>query len=540
VPESHPPKRGASGDAQHTLNRGASRSDRPSAVPSVAMFDRLRQPSMAAPLAATSASLIAAIVYVRTLLPGVSVGDWAEAEMIPARLGILHPTGYPLYTLLVKAFTLLPVGSVAWRANLFSAVAAAAAVGVAVLIAVRLHVRPVIAAAAALCLAFTGTLWEEATFSEMNGLHLLLAALLIHRALVWRDERRHRDLLLGALLGGLCVSNHGLAITVVPLVILFVLVDARHEIAEFPMILVQAGAAFVVGLLPYLYLPLRAMVGPTDVYGPFLYWNGFFAHVSGAQFRGDMHFLSVDSLRAAWAAMPQVIEHLVTTSNIAFVLLGVVGLGVLIVRDRWFGSMLLVLGLVNVYFYANYLGDLSHYLLLTWLILAIGLAIAVDGAVSLVIGRFGGRAGVVQYAVLVLPLILLAGNFTLHDQSDNQDAEQMTEQIFAALPPNAVLVTYWDVLTALSYKHCIEGVRPDVSLRAYDEAALVTCDPVEKPLTDVAQRRPVFGLMVHDETLAAVTKLDPVPVTTIKLPWGQRYPQYTRPLYRLEPIGQTP
>ena len=84
-------------------------------------------------------------VYIRTLLPGVSVGDWAEAEMIPAQLGILHPTGYPLYTLLVKAFTLLPFGSVAWRANLFSAVAAAAAVGVAVLIAIRLHVRPVIA-----------------------------------------------------------------------------------------------------------------------------------------------------------------------------------------------------------------------------------------------------------------------------------------------------------------------------------------------------------------------------------------------------------
>ena len=232
---------------------------------------------MAAPLAATFASLIAAAVYIRTLLPGVSVGDWAEAEMIPAQLGILHPTGYPLYTLLVKAFTLLPFGSVAWRANLFSAVAAAAAVGVAVLIAIRLHVRPVIAFGAALCLAFTGTIWEEATFSEMNGLHLFLAALLVHRALVWRDERRDRDIVIGGLLGGLCVSNHGLAITVVPIVILFVLFDARREILAAPLVLVQAGAAFVIGLLPYLYLPLRAMAGPSDLYGKFLYWDGFFA-----------------------------------------------------------------------------------------------------------------------------------------------------------------------------------------------------------------------------------------------------------------------
>jgi hypothetical protein len=116
----------------------------------------------------------------------------------------------------------------------------------------------------------------------------------------------------------------------------------------------------------------------------------------------------------------------------------------------------------------------------------------------------------------------------------------MTEQVFAALPPNAVLLTYWDALTALSYKHCIEGVRPDVSLRALDEAALVTCDPIEGPLTDLVQRRPVYALMVHDESLASITQLDPVPVTSITLPWGQRYPEFPRPLYRLDPIAPPP
>jgi len=99
------------------------------AVPSVAMFDRIRQPSMAAPVAAIVTFLVAFVVYLRTVLPGVSVGDWAEAEMIPARLGIMHPTGYPLYTLLLKAFTTIPVGSFAWRANVFSGVAAAASAG---------------------------------------------------------------------------------------------------------------------------------------------------------------------------------------------------------------------------------------------------------------------------------------------------------------------------------------------------------------------------------------------------------------------------
>ena len=506
----------------------------------VGSIARLRARLSAADLAAIGASIVALVIYLRTMLPGVSFGDWAESELVPARLGILHPTGYPLYTLLVKLFSLLPVGSVALRANLVSGVAAAGAVGVAALIAVRLGVRPVVAAAAALALAFTGTLWEEATFSEMNGLHLLLVALLLHRALVWRAERRGRDLVLGGLLGGLCVANHGLAITVVPIVALFVLVEARRELAARPSWLAGTAAAFAVGLAFYLYLPLRALVGPADVYGGFLTWNGFFAHVSGAQFRGDMHFASIDSVRAALTALPHVVEHLVAVSNVVFVVAGIMGLGIVLVRDRWFGTLLLVLGVINVYFYANYLGDLSHYLLLTWLILALGVAVVGESIVRAIVGRLPANAGWLAYAALALPAVLLAANWTAHDQSANQYGQRFAAEVFAALPPDAVLLTYWDALTPLSYEHCNEGVRPDVSLRAFDEKALVTCDPVERPFLDVARRRPVFALLVNDQQLAAQTGLVPVPLQVIRLPWGQRYAELDRHLWRLYPPDQVP
>jgi hypothetical protein len=349
---------------------------------------------------AAGAFVIALAVYVRTLLPGVSFGDWAEAQLIPSRLGVLHPTGYPLYLLVGKLFSLLPVGSVAFRANLLSAVAAAGVVAMAVLIARRLGVRPVVAIGAALSLAFTGTIWEEATFSEMNGLHLLLVALLLHRALVWRSERRPRDLVIGALLAGLCVSNHGLAITVVPLVILFVLADAWREVAAHPVVLVKAAGAFVLGLVPYLYLPLRAIAGPPELYGRFLTWDGLFELVSGAQFRGDMHFTSSESFTTAWAALPQVVDHLVTLSHPAFLAIGLVGVAIVLVRSHWFGLLLVALGAVNIFFYANYLGDLSHYLLTTWLILAIGLAVAVEAVVGLAVRRIGQQAEGSQYMVL--------------------------------------------------------------------------------------------------------------------------------------------
>ena len=306
------------------------------------------------------------------------------------------------------------------------------------------------------------------------------------------------------------MSNHGLAITVVPIVVLFVLVDARREIARTPWLLVRAGGAFVLGLVPYLYIPLRASFGPADVYGPFLTWDGFFAHVSGAQFRSAMHFLSADSVSAAAAAMPGVVDDILSLSNVVFLVAGIVGIAILVLRDRWFGLLLIALGAINVYFYANYNGDLAHYLLTSWLILAIGLGLSAEMLVRGLVGRTGPRAAVVAYALFVLPIVLFASNFAANDQSANTDGERFTAQVFAALPTNAVLVTYWDALAPLSYKQCVEGVRPDVTLQAYDRAALVTCDEPAWPLTEAAKTRPVYGLMVFPESLRAQTGLTPV------------------------------
>jgi hypothetical protein len=63
------------------------------------------------------ATAVTLVVYVATALPGVSFGDWAEMQQVPARLEVPHETGFPLYVLLGKAFSLIPVGSVAFRAT---------------------------------------------------------------------------------------------------------------------------------------------------------------------------------------------------------------------------------------------------------------------------------------------------------------------------------------------------------------------------------------------------------------------------------------
>jgi hypothetical protein len=457
-------------------------------------------------------------------------------QFIPAQLGIPHPTGYPLYVLVGKAFSLLPVGSLAFRAELLSATAAAAAAGTSVLIAVRLGVRPLIAAAAGLSLAVTGTLWLEATYSEMNGLHLLLVAALVHRALVWQAERRDRDLRLGGLLAGLAVANHLLALTVIPFIVLFVVVDARSRLMKRPLLLVQAALLALLGLSLYLFIPLRALAGPPAIYGQFLTWDGFWAFVSGAEFRGDMHFASTESLSRVWHAIPDVAAQLVARSNVVFVTGGLVGAAVPRMRRRWTGLVLGVVAASSVFFFANYLGDLDQYLLAAWMVLAVWLAVAAETAIAWLERRVPRLAETRLLAVLpmLLPIVIIASNWATYDQSGNLSGDQFAESVLADLPPNAVLLTYWDALTNLSYVHCIEGVRPDVSLRAYDVAARVVCDPVTGNLEDVARRRPLFALFAVDSELNPLRgSFDLIAGPRLALPYGRRTLDHAGTLYRL-------
>ena len=64
-------------------------------------------------------------LYVRTLAPGLLLGDSGEFQTLVYTLGMTHATGYPVYLLVAHVFTRLPLGEFAYRVNLFTAVMAA-------------------------------------------------------------------------------------------------------------------------------------------------------------------------------------------------------------------------------------------------------------------------------------------------------------------------------------------------------------------------------------------------------------------------------
>ena len=474
----------------------------------------------------TAVAVIGFAVYLRTLMPGVSFGDWAEMQTVPHVLGIAHPTGYPTYILTAWLFELLPVGSVAFRANLLSAVLVAGTLATLAVITQRLGVRPLIAAAAALALGAVGTVWAAATVAEVNPLHLFLMALLVHRALVWTDERRPRDLVLCGLLLGLALGNHLLTLFVAPFLFAFAVWGGGRELWKRPVLLLAAALATIAGLAVYAYIPIAASQSPPLPYNHPTTLDSVLWLVSGTQFRGQFDFLSARGPGEFTAALPALWNVFLSRSTPVLPVLGILGLVILVRARPAFGLACIAILLSGLYVWANY-QQLEHYLLVPFLVLGIGLAVALEWgarAATWLVWQIAGRlrtaftragrigAGPVAGRIGAGPVVGLAGvafafalastNFAAADRSGDRSGQDYVDSLFAALPPNAAVLSYWDPSAPLWYGHFVEGLRPDILIVDDTNIAYDGWGTVEARVASLICERPVFVIRIGPQDLA--------------------------------------
>lgn len=210
---------------------------------------------------AIGAGALALAVYVRTLSPTTDVADSLEFQVVAYRLTFAHPPGYPLYTLLGRLFTLLPLGDVAYRMNLLSAVAAGVAVAVTFVAAARLTGRPAAALAGALVFAFSPAFWSQAVITEVYTLNVLLVAVVLMGLAGWSapptgGRRGDGWLAVATLAAGLGASHHVTIVFTAP-VIAGTILRRDAGLLRQPRRLARLAAAFALGLIPMVYFFVR-------------------------------------------------------------------------------------------------------------------------------------------------------------------------------------------------------------------------------------------------------------------------------------------
>lgn len=503
-------------------------------------------------------------LYLRTLAPGLLTGDSAEFQVAAWRLGLAHPTGYPLYLLLGSLWQhlLALVGfTPAYALNVFSAFFGAATVALLYFCMVgwlqsSLGVRRLAALFTAVLFAVNFTFWSQNLIAEVYTLHTFFIVLLFLVAGLFTITTHVHDtdqlvtaspshparaslVILLALLVGLSLTHHAMTLLLLPSLAL-VLWQARRAWMGQARTWLLAGLALIAPLLLYLYLPLRSGPAASPWYHQALgaealtlyenSWASFINFITGQSIAVGFHNLegALQQLPQAWLLWRL---HFLWPG----VVLALLGLYLLLRQRQWSILTLTVpFFLVQQTFNLFYnIGDILVYYIPLYLIAAIwaGFAAnAIGGGLQTMMDRAETtnqtapprpvlQVGTVLVVVLFwLPIQLATRDFALIDQSNATRAQSLWQAIAGAQPPaNAILVSNdRNEIAPLFYLQAIEGILPGVTglfpLLAPDERFVDIGATVSTALSS-GDGRPVFlikempGLAVRFELAAAAPPL---------------------------------
>lgn len=433
-------------------------------------------------------------VYLRTLARDLTFVDSGELAAVATTLGIAHPPGYPLFTLLGHLASLLPLGSPIARVALLSAIATALATALLFRVAwslvdlgglPRLRHRLALAGtlAGSMLFAFSSTVWSQSVIVEVYALHGALAMALLAACLAAVENPRGRGWPMALLFFGLGLTHHLTAILLAPALLVTLIVMGR-ELRKEEQNEDGGGAGEGDGrrqgrgswrwlrplrviwiaplpLLLYAYLPLRSRQDPAINWDYPETLHRLWMHVSARQYQGHLgsQGMRVGELKRFFG------EQL---PGEATLLLPILALGGAIVLVRRRPAVLFVTAPVAaafvLYNLAYPIADINVYYIPVLLVLALWAAVAC--------GWLAGRAGRMRpapaslvVAVLTAALLLpLVRNFRANDLSDYRDASWFLRDALARADSGSVVFSGDGsrFTSPVTYLQEVEGVRRDL------------------------------------------------------------------------------
>ncbi len=421
-------------------------------------------------------------VYFYTLCPTVYWDDAGELIAACYTLGVPHPPGHPLYAMLGKLFTLIPLGSPAFRVNLMSAFFGALTCVVLFQIVRELIEREerlrrfavfggVVAAFSA---AFSVIMWDQSVLAETTTLHtffMAIVTLLVFRidAAGAADPRLTRRLLTFSFIYGLSFTNHVAGLFFAPSLAFLLFCTARLQLFR-PGRLVAMIFLFALGLSVYAYLPIASRFEPAVDWGNPETLENFLWVVTARQYSTNITRIPTPII--FWHGLRNVAGTFVSNLGLlgcAFAIGGMTKLWKMRKPLVIYGLLvILILFLVSLN-----KAFISVYLLPALMMLATWIGVAVASLCGIgergVLNRMAFMSRffplLVRCVAVSLPLVLLIMHFPECNKRHYLYAREYGVSILSSLPENAILITgSAEPLFIGWYLQYCENYRTDVKL----------------------------------------------------------------------------
>src|SRR2546421_761842 len=426
-------------------------------------------------IGAVAVAAAAGTLYFLTAARDIVVGDSPELITAAVTLGVAHAPGYPLFTILGHLFNLVPFGSLPFRVNLLSVVCDGLAIGVVYFTAFRLTRSQLAAAVAALLLAVNPIFWEWSLAAEVFPLNNLLAAVLILLLITWHEQPERSALLIAAFfVAGLALTNHQTIVLLAP-AFCFVLWQRRSILR--PRLLAIGLIAFVIGLLPYAYIPWASAHHPVHNWGNVSSFHDLIGLITRRSY-GSTRLISTPGYTGGspWARL----AALGASFGPVIGLLIILGAIRVFQRLRWYfwfsltafifaGPFFLWITGLNLATAPSALFVLQRFFLLSHVALAPLAAFGVLALAQFVARSTGSTQSfalrIAATTCLAAVVISVATDYRRIDQSRNSVARHFGEDVFNAIRPNSILVVSGDGLAfPLIYLQKVENAGKETTL----------------------------------------------------------------------------
>ncbi len=410
-------------------------------------------------------------LYYQTLAYNIFLEDSAEFVAASHTLSIAHPSGYPLYLLTTKLISLVPfLPTVVERVNFVSLFWSVLAVLGLYFCLAKLY-KKTIAWGLSLLFAITPLVWQQATYAEVYSLNTFFLVLLFWLYLRYHAQPNHKRLYILIFIYSLSLTNHYLPLVLVPLIGIWLYKILCLETRNLKLETLKLFGCFLLGLTPYLYIPIRAAMHPA-----FSWFSGDITKLLSYNIAYG-HQISGSTLRYFFDVIQSIVQSFgwlglaLALGGALFMALHKHYLRHLVIIGSLLFAVVMTIALVGGQGYTVFASQFYKTLHGPMLLIAI---IAIGYFLQTTLDR--GYKYKLFYPLLfllfILPILNLDETFTQNNRSQYVFLENYSRALLESLPPQATLFVHHDeiindpIVFSLAYQRYVNHQRPDVTINS--------------------------------------------------------------------------
>ncbi|MBY0497503.1 MAG: DUF2723 domain-containing protein [Cyanobacteria bacterium] len=412
---------------------------------------------------ATLVAIVTLTFFVLTLRPDVGgTEDSPKFQFVGRVLGTSHSPGYPFYAMATWAFGWIPIGNLAYRINLFSAVCGALSCMCIFLTARRLGVTQLLSIAASLAAATSYPVWSNSVTAEVYTLAAVLSGFAVYWLIAFAQTGAVWRLYAACAMWACGFGNHLTIVGILPAALIYGIVKDRSVLK--PRVAITAAIIGIAGVLQYAFIAIRTMQGAPYLEARADTVMGVF-DVIIARDVSWARFYQAQSTVAA-IEVPMLLNGI--RVNMGTITIVLVAIAIVMGIKRRHAEVLLIFGAAagTLAMIANLWGDVVGFItpvcVQLWPLAALGLqwlvAMFAAGALT--------AAGLLA---LILPVTNFIANHPRIEALRTPGEGPGVRALYAKLPARSALVAenYW-LARLVNYMHFSGEVDPDPNPRVLD------------------------------------------------------------------------